>query len=227
MIKLRTNIKVLAFSVAEAFIMLLVVSVALGASAPMVTKQIKHNDLSDVQMQVVNRRVEQSINQNNQTIEELRAEIEELRNNAAGVPKGTVAFFNNDVKPESNTNPCPAGWSQINQNWNGRFPRFAGTHTILSYNESTKTYNETGTEETLAVGATQEDAIRNMVGTREIPLYSAGTGVFSEEESYNGGWGYVRGNQPWGNVDFDASRVVPTSVENRPKSVALLGCVKN
>ena len=81
MIKLYTKKRVFAFSIAEAFIMLLIVSVALGAAAPMVTKQIKHNNLSDVQMQVVNRRVEQSINQNNQTIEELRAEIEELRNN--------------------------------------------------------------------------------------------------------------------------------------------------
>ena len=51
-----------AFSIAEAFIMLTVVSVALAAAAPMITKQIKHNNLSNVQTNLLGREINQAEN---------------------------------------------------------------------------------------------------------------------------------------------------------------------
>ncbi len=130
-----------AFSVAETMIALLIGTLVLGFSAPMITKQLKHNDYSDAQAQIINRRIEKLVESNNV----LKQEIEPLKNSSGGVPKGTVAFFNNTVVVESETNPCPKGWSLIDAGWQGRFPRFAGSYTVLSYNTSTKKYNTTGT----------------------------------------------------------------------------------
>ena len=56
-----------AFSIAEAFIMLTVVSVALAAAAPMITKQIKHNNLSNVQTNLLGREINQAENRINVT----------------------------------------------------------------------------------------------------------------------------------------------------------------
>ena len=54
-----------AFSIAEAFIMLTIVSVALAAAAPMITKQIKHNNLSNVQTNILGREINQAENRIN------------------------------------------------------------------------------------------------------------------------------------------------------------------
>ena len=56
-----------AFSIAEAFIMLTIVSVALAAAAPMITKQIKHNNLSNVQTNILGREINQAENKINVT----------------------------------------------------------------------------------------------------------------------------------------------------------------
>ena len=50
-----------AFSVAEATIALLIGSVALGMAAPMITKQIKYNNMSEVQTRVLNQRIEKAM----------------------------------------------------------------------------------------------------------------------------------------------------------------------
>ncbi len=47
-----------AFSIAEAMIVFLVVSIVLGMSAPMISKQIKYNNFSDAQISVLNRNFE-------------------------------------------------------------------------------------------------------------------------------------------------------------------------
>ena len=76
----------------------------------------------------------------------------------------------------------------------------------------------------LSVGQTQEDAIRNITskhlgmheGDIDGAVYrGARAGVY-----HNGGTG------PRGYVEFDASRVVPTANENRPKSLVLKLCIK-
>lgn len=56
---LKSNFKnVYAFSVAEALVALLIGSLILGASAPMISKQLKHNNFTDVQASIINKKVE-------------------------------------------------------------------------------------------------------------------------------------------------------------------------
>ena len=47
-----------AFSIAEALIALLIGGLILGMSAPLITKQLKHNSFTDIQAQLLNRKVE-------------------------------------------------------------------------------------------------------------------------------------------------------------------------
>lgn len=90
----------------------------------------------------------------------------------------------------------------------------------------------------LQVGQTQDDAIRNIKGeikagergdtnTQFIDKLSA-TGPFSRIEggkNYTSDHGTQGGREVWG-VEFDASKVVPTADENRPKSLVLKLCIK-
>ncbi len=76
-----------AFSVAEAMIALLIGSLILGYSAPMIAGQIKHNSMNDMQVQVLNSR------------------IEELRRTQTNIPSGAVMYFD--------LGSCPAGWAEL------------------------------------------------------------------------------------------------------------------
>ena len=90
----------------------------------------------------------------------------------------------------------------------------------------------------LSVGQTQDDAIRNIKGeikagergdrnTQFIDKLSA-TGPFGRIEggkNYTSDHGTQGGSEVWG-VEFDASKVVPTADENRPKSIVLKLCIK-
>ena len=79
----------------------------------------------------------------------------------------------------------------------------------------------------LSVRQTQEDAIRNITGDHLVDINakrSAPTGAFTIEDRADG-TGYSSGGQAK-TVKFDASRVVPTANENRPKSLILKLCIK-
>jgi competence transcription factor ComK len=82
------------------------------------------------------------------------------------------------------------------------------------------------------LGSTQADAIRDisgqLLGIGGQPQGNpSANGVFLETLQYNGG-GAGGGGQLYNtsNFSFDASRVVPTASENRPRNIALLACIK-
>ncbi len=69
---------------------------------------------------------------------------------------------------------------------------------------------------------TMEDAIRNITGAigQIDDLSGEATGAFSKTFNVGMGWGQIAGGG--GNfIDFDASRVVPTADENRPKTITI------
>lgn len=87
------------------------------------------------------------------------------------------------------------------------------------------------------LGSSQGDAIRNIVGKLDGSNLGAGHQVLEGEMIATGAigaeyqqrrWSGDAGD--WGNqavsFDFDASRVVPTANENRPRNIALLACIK-
>ena len=101
------NNSIKAFSVAEAMIAMLIGSLILGCAAPMISKQMKVNNASDVQFSLIMRR------------------LEAIEKGDNVIPKGTVAFFSNNVVAKSIDDPCPRGWSLAPVSWNGRFLKVA------------------------------------------------------------------------------------------------------
>ena len=126
---------------------------------------------------------------------------------------------------------CPAGWTEYAQAY-GRFIRGID-----------KSGRRTDPDGPRSAGSTQEDAIRNITGSI-IGVKGAGNrawdwgfrpgtnGAFDVPYSldrynpYGGGEYKPEGGVGW-TANFDASRIVPTAAENRPRNVALLYCRKN
>ena len=121
-----------------------------------------------------------------------------------GISAGMVGYFNRSS--------CPAGWAAANgsggtPDLRRRFVRGVGGNSG-------------------ALGAVQEDAIRNITGTFSTVIqgnptsgafYQSGAGTRTKQ--YTDWDGQI--------LSFDASRVVPTANENRPVNVALLACIKS
>ena len=77
-----------------------------------------------------------------------------------------------------------------------------------------------------AVGLVEEDAIRNIVGTFVGGVSNKpGTGAFYISKLDAGNLGDGTGNRE-DRYGFDASLVVPTADENRPKALTMLPCIK-
>ena len=87
------------------------------------------------------------------------------------------------------------------------------------------------------LGAVQGDAIRNITGVFDTSKGSWAQ-QFVDFAEASGAFDLIKGNKQWtgdpnngGNnlptgFKFDASRVVPTANENRPRNIALLACIK-
>jgi microcystin-dependent protein len=81
-------------------------------------------------------------------------------------------------------------------------------------------------------GTTQQDTIQNITGRAQGMYYSNypyAAGAMAGSNSNVGSnqtVGTGNSNGQGGSVEFDASRVVRTSTETRPKNVALLACIR-
>ena len=89
----------------------------------------------------------------------------------------------------------------------------------------------------MSVGEIQEDAIRNIYGvigslyggmsTTSSGSLRSGAFALANQTYINwSGLGLTSGGDSVWNVAFEAKKVVSTDIENRPRSIALLGCVK-
>ena len=87
------------------------------------------------------------------------------------------------------------------------------------------------------LGTAQGDAIRNITGKLDGSAMGSGNQVLEGKMIASGAIGTTYQQRQWSgdqggwgeqsvSFDFDASRVVPTTNENRPRNVALLACIK-
>jgi hypothetical protein len=141
----------------------------------------------------------------------------------AAPPAGAVIAFD--------LSACPAGWTEYAQA-RGRF--------IRGIDRSGQNIDPDGQR---SLGGTQEDAIQNITGSISgvagannkawdwgfRPGTSGAFNVPMTLDQYNccGSGVYKPTGGIGSTANFDASRVVRTATENRPKNVALLYCRKN
>jgi len=157
--------KITAFSLAEMMIFLLIGSIALGFSAPMISKQIEHNKHTQTRGNILSKettKVEEEIeNILNYVDKEVWEEIEQLENKKPEIPSGAVMFFA--------ANSCPTGWSLLTS----KYPSAANSF-----------IRDSGT--TRALGSFQSSAMPNVSGffhacdlrvVYEGPFYDTGGGA--------------------------------------------------
>ena len=164
---------------------------------------------------------------------------------AGMIPSGAVMYFAGQT--------APAGWLKANGAAVSRTlyaALFQAVGTTYGAGDGRTTFNlpdlrgefvrgwddGRGIDSRRALGSGQSDAIRNITGkldsgqngALQLFDYIETTGAFGVEKSWkqwtaegNGG----NDNIPRA-ITFDASRVVPTANENRPRNIALLACIK-
>lgn len=152
-------------------------------------------------------------------------------------PPGMVAYFAR--------NTAPSGWLKANGAAVSRTTYaalFAAIGTTFGTGDGSTTFNlpdlrgeflrgwddGRGVDAGRGFGSSQGDAIRNITGSLVSALLDSavGNGAFSNtypSSQPSGGGTAVNYKM---SVTFDASRVVPTANENRPRNVALLACIK-
>ena len=163
----------------------------------------------------------------------------------SSVPSGTVFQFAGQT--------APAGWLKANGAAVSRTAYatlFAAIGTTYGAGDGRSTFNlpdlrgefirgwddGRGIDRGRALGSAQGDAIRNITGSIDTGSNSGhqlfdiatATGALSISQRQWKTWTSDTrdgGNNPSA-FDFDASRVVPTAAENRPRNIALLACIK-
>lgn len=164
---------------------------------------------------------------------------------AGMIPSGAVMYFAGQT--------APTGWLKANGAAVSRTAYaalFAAIGTTYGTGDGRTTFNlpdlrgefvrgwddGRGIDSGRTLGSAQGDAIRNITGKIDSGKNSAlqlfdyiePTGAFGVEKS----WKQWTAESNSGNdnipraITFDASRVVPTANENRPRNIALLACIK-
>lgn len=156
---------------------------------------------------------------------------------ASGIKPGTVAHFA--------ASTAPAGWLKANGATVSRSTYaalFLAIGTTYGAGDGATTFNVPdlrgefvrglddgrGVDSGRGIGTAQGDAIRNITGQSIAATHPTGASGGSPSGAF-----YVDGHAGVGSYDvsnrgeaFDASRVVPTASENRPRNVAMLACIK-
>ena len=197
-----------AFSVAEAMMALLIGSVALGAAAPMITKQIKHNNYSKVQTNIISQQLDRVTTQNNTRLEDMETNIEEIIENVENrltnaIPSGAVMYF--DLAT------CPSGWTPLAN----KYPNAANAFIR----------NQTGSGR--SIGNYQSSAVPNIKGSFG-GINSTNNGPFTFRNSVGGvrTGGYVNCVANF-NANLSSSVYQDNVNEARPNNITLLACRKN
>ena len=161
------------------------------------------------------------------------------------VPSGAVLYFAGQT--------APAGWLKANGAAVSRTAYaalFAAIGTTYGAGDGSTTFNlpdlrgefmrgwddGRGIDHGRAFGSAQGDAIRNISGSistgsnsgHQLFDQATATGALAISQKHWKTWTMDTrdgGNNPSA-FDFDASRVVPTAAENRPRNIALLACIK-
>ena len=85
--------------------------------------------------------------------------------------------------------------------------------------------NGRGVDSARTIGSWQEDAIRNIVGfASSFNITSGATGAFTQ--TYNSASKFALTGGSGYRLNFDASIVVPTASDNRPRNIAMMHCIK-
>lgn len=149
-------------------------------------------------------------------------------------PAGQAAYFARST--------APTGWLKANGAAVSRTAYadlFAAIGTTFGSGDGVNTFNlpdlrgefirgwddAKGTDAGRTMGSAQGDAIRNITGLFDGNTNDGFTKTGPFYTYQNGGTG-ADGAGGGGIIGFDASRVVPTANENRPRNVALLACIK-
>ena len=163
----------------------------------------------------------------------------------SSVPSGTVFHFAGQT--------APAGWLKANGAAVSRTAYaalFAAIGTTYGAGDGRSTFNlpdlrgefirgwddGRGIDRGRALGSAQGDAIRNITGSIDTgsnsghQLFDEATATGALAISQRRWRAWTSDTQDGRNnpaaFDFDASRVVPTAPENRPRNIALLACIK-
>ena len=161
------------------------------------------------------------------------------------IPSGTVLYFAGQS--------APAGWLKANGAAVSRTAYaalFAAIGTTYGAGDGRSTFNlpdlrgefirgwddGRGVDTGRVFGSAQGDAIRNITGQFVSDDYNRSLvneilGVFTMTKrnsslSYDAASTVTTGGEYLNAIIFDASRVVPTAAENRPRNIALLACIK-
>ena len=156
------------------------------------------------------------------------------------IPAGTIMYFAREW--------APTGWLKANGAAVSR-TTYAGLFAVLNTyhgaGDGKTTFNlpdlrgefircwddGRGADSGRTLGLFQRDAIRNMTGRRNVVHRGGGDNPVQKGALYYSSYFNAKvaagGDDEWGAVmNIDASRVVPTSTENRPRNIALLACIK-
>lgn len=153
-------------------------------------------------------------------------------NGGSGIQPGSVQFFAQ--------NTAPTGWLKANGALVSRTTYaslFTSIGTTFGVGDGATTFalpdlrgeflrgwdDARGVDSGRVFGSAQGDAIRNITGTFIAADDNGATGVFTVLG--NGGTEGI-GSANSKSIQFNASTVVPTAAENRPRSIALLACIK-